>query len=97
MSEEIPISVTYKSWCHPTQGWDAMQVVRNKGDHVLDSVIIARDGAGTIVRKTDVLLDVWEIVEDPTYLQAFQSYFDERDRAIAKHNPTLRELRYPNP
>lgn len=79
-SKEHPITVTYKSGTHPTQGWDAMQVIYSQGGRALNSFVTARDAAGTIVRKTDIVLDRWEIVNDPGDLRGFQKCFDDRDR-----------------
>jgi hypothetical protein len=79
-SEQHPIAVTYKSGTHPTQGWDTMQVVYSQGSRILNHFLIARDAVGTIVRKTDIVLDRWEIVNDADDLRDFQKCFDDRDR-----------------
>ena len=80
MNEAGNITVTYKSGTHPTQGWDVMQVIYSEQSHILNSFVIARDLAGTIVRKTDIVLDRWEIINDPDDLRGFQKCFDDRDR-----------------
>jgi|SRR5579864_1600156 len=79
-SEQHPITVTYKSGTHPTQGWDVMQVIYSQQGRALNSFVIARDGVGTIVRKTDIVLDRWEIVNDADDLHGFQKCFDDRDK-----------------
>jgi hypothetical protein len=78
-------TVIYKSGTHPTQGWDVMQVIyqqeENGAKRIISSFVIARDAAGTIVRKTDlVVLDRWEIINDADDLRGFQKCFDDRDR-----------------
>jgi hypothetical protein len=60
-----------------------MQVVyqqeENGSKRIVNSFVIARDAAGTIVRKTDIVLDRWEIVSDEDLLRGFQRCFDHRD------------------
>jgi hypothetical protein len=77
-------TVIYKSGTHPTQGWDVMQVIyrqeENGAKRIVNSIVIARDAAGTIVRKTDIVFDRWEIIKDPDDLRGFQKCFDDRDR-----------------
>jgi hypothetical protein len=79
-SEQHPITVTYKSGRHRTQGWDAMQVIYSQDGRILNHFVIARDPAGTIVRMTDIVLDRWEIINDADDLRGFQKCFDDRDR-----------------
>ena len=78
--EGRPITVTYKSGTHPTQGWDVMQVIYSQEGRAINSFVIARDGVGTIVRKTDIVLDRWEIINDADDLGVFQKCFDDRDK-----------------
>ncbi|MFY9803423.1 MAG: hypothetical protein WAK78_11280 [Candidatus Acidiferrales bacterium] len=78
--EQRPITVTYRSGTHPTQGWDAMQVIYSQDGRIVNHFLIARDAAGTIVRKTDIVLDRWEIITDADDLRDFQKCFDDRDR-----------------
>jgi hypothetical protein len=77
-------TVIYKSGTHPTQGWDVMQVIyqqeENGAKRIVGSFVIARDAVGTIVRKTDIVLDRWEIINDADDLCCFQKCFDDRDR-----------------
>ena|ERR1700677_1501473 len=79
-SEQHPITTNYKSYIHATQGWDMLQVIYSQEGRVLDHFVIARDAAGTIVRKTDVFLERWEIITDADDMRGFQRCFDERDR-----------------
>jgi hypothetical protein len=80
MSKQHPITVTYKSGIHPTRGWDAMQVIYSQEGRILNHFLIARDTAGTIARKTDIVLERWEIITDAGDLRDFQKCFDDRDR-----------------
>lgn len=61
-----------------------MQVVYQQEENgvkrIVNSFLIARDIAGTIVRKTDIVLDRWEIVSGEDLLRGFQKCFDDRDR-----------------
>jgi hypothetical protein len=57
-----------------------MQVIYSQEGRAINSFVIARDGVGTIVRKTDIVLDRWEIVNDADDLRGFQKCFDDRDR-----------------
>ena len=69
-------------------GWDVMQVVFKREDggnmRVANSAMIARDASGKIIRKTDILLDRWEVVSDEELLREFERRFDERDRLAAE-------------
>ena len=78
-SEEQLSTVTYKSGTHPTRGWDTMQVIYSQAGRTINHFVIARDLAGAIVRKTDLVLDRWEIIEDADNLRRFQECFDDRD------------------
>ena len=65
-------------------GWDVMQVVYRREDsghmRIANSFVIARNAGGNIIRKTDIILDRWEVVSDEEILRGFQHCFDERDR-----------------
>lgn len=67
-------------------GWDVMQVIYRHDDdgqvRIRNSFVIARDPSGKIIRKTDILLDRWEVVDDEDMLRSFQRCFDERDRLM---------------
>jgi len=69
-------------------GWDVMQVVFKREDggnmRIANSAMIARDASGKIIRKTDILLDRWEVVNDEELLREFERCFDERDRLAAE-------------
>ena len=87
-SDQQPITVTYKSGRHRTQGWDTMQVIYSQSGRTVRHFVIARDSAGTIVRRTDIVLDRWEIINDADELQEYQQCFDERDRlALERTTP----------
>jgi len=61
-----------------------MQVRFSRSDGERNSFMIARDAAGTIIRKTDIMLDRWEVVTDEGDLRDFQNCFEERDRLAAE-------------
>lgn len=90
MEEPITTNVVYRSLIHPNQSWDVIQVIYQYEDATSgtkrtgESFIIARDGNGVILRKTDILLDRWEIINENDFLQFCQSHFDARDRLAAK-------------
>jgi hypothetical protein len=86
-SQQHPITVTYKSGTHPTQGWDVMQVIYSQGGRALNSFVIARDAAGTIVRKIDSFPEQWEIINNADDLRGFQRCFEERDRLQTRVPP----------
>jgi hypothetical protein len=83
MNTDTPVEVAYGSACTERQGWDVISVVFSQGRAILNSFVIARDGFGTILRRTDGLLDRWEVVEDPDDLRKFRRCFDGRDKAAA--------------
>lgn len=90
--EQRPITVTYRSGTHPTQGWDTIQVIYSQDSRILNHFLLARDGAGTILRKTDVLLERWEIVTDVDDLRGFRKCFDERDRLALDQSNGLKKV-----
>lgn len=83
-------TVTYRSGTNEALGlgWDVMQVVYHKEDggvmRIANSFVAARDTTGKIIRKTDVLLDRWEAVNEKDLLRGIQHCFDERDRLAAE-------------
>ena len=87
---QSPTIVIYRSGTSEAlgAGWDVMQVVYRHEDrgvmHTANSVVIARDASGTIVRKTDILLDRWEVVSDEETSRAYRECFDNRDRLAAE-------------
>jgi hypothetical protein len=87
---EPNITVTYRSGINEKLGpdWDVMQVVYHREEHgvkrIPNSFMIARDMGGTIIRKTDIILDRWEVVRDEELLEAFQQFFENRDKLLAE-------------
>jgi hypothetical protein len=83
---ELTTTVTYRSGRNDAlgSGWDAMQVLVSRSDGERNSFMIARDASGTIIRKTDVLLERWEVVTNTEDLRDFRHCFDERDRLAAE-------------
>jgi hypothetical protein len=83
---ELKTTVTYRSGTNEAlgAGWDAMQVLFSRSDGERNSFMIARDTGGKIIRKTDIMLDRWEIVTDEEDLQDFRHCFEERDRLAAE-------------
>lgn len=73
-------------------GWDVLQVVYRREDsgtmRIANSFVIARDAAGKIIRKTDVILDRWEVVNDEKELAGYRHCFAERDRLAAEGKAT---------
>ena len=69
-------------------GWDVMHVVYRREDsghmRIASSFLTARDAGGKIIRKTDIVLDRWEVVNDEEMLRGLQHCFDERDRLAAE-------------
>jgi hypothetical protein len=89
--ETKPITeVTYQSGTNEALGasWDVMRVVYRTEDHgqlrIANTFVIARDFSGKIIRKTDIVLDRWEVVTDEEMLRGFQNCFDERDSLAAE-------------
>lgn len=83
-SEQHPITVTYKSGRHPTQGWDVMQVLYSQGGRLTKSFVIARDAACTIVRKIDSFPEQWEITNDADELRHYEKCFADRNKLAAE-------------
>ena len=78
-------------------GWDLIQVVDKREDsqgvmRIANSFVIARDASGKIIRKTDIILDRWEVVEDADELRRSQYCFDERDRQYARYEMQSEQL-----
>jgi hypothetical protein len=82
--ERNAITVDYESGIHPTKGWDTMQVIYAQKGRILNHFAIARDAAGTILRKVGPLLEEWEIVNDTEDLRDFKKCFDDRDKLAAE-------------
>jgi hypothetical protein len=90
MAQEPKSEVSYLSGTNDAlgAGWDVMQVVhkREDGGHmrIAGSFLIARDASGKIIRKTDIMLDRWEVVNDEEMLRVCRQAFDDRDRLAAE-------------
>jgi hypothetical protein len=69
-------------------GWDVMQVVYKCEDHgvmrIANHFVIARHPDGTVLRKTDIILDRWERITDADDFRGFQNCFDDRDKLAAE-------------
>lgn len=85
-AQELKTTVTYRSGTNNTLGaaWDVMCVDARREDGERNSFVIARDTTGRIIRKTDLILDRWEIVTDEESLRDFRHCFDERDRLLTE-------------
>ena len=87
---EPKTTVTYLSGTSESLGaaWDVMQVIYKREDagamRTMNSFVIARDASGKILRKTDLILDHWEVTVDEETLRDFRHCFDERDRLAAE-------------
>jgi hypothetical protein len=83
---EPNITVGYQSGTSEAlgAGWDVMHVVYRENGQIINSFVIARDGGGNIIRKTDLVLERWEAVSDEEDLRGFRHCFDERDRLAAE-------------
>lgn len=79
-------TVMYSSGTSPAlgAGWDVMHVVYRSEDGDGSSFTLARDGGGNIIRKTDIALERWEVVNNADDLRDFRHCFDERDRLAAE-------------
>jgi hypothetical protein len=83
MSEPKVTEIIYRSGKHPSEAWDVMQVIYRAEGRIENSFVLSRAADGTIRRKTDIVLDWWEVVTDDDDLRTFRSHFDERDRLQA--------------
>lgn len=62
-----------------------MQVIGEyENGTIANSYVLARDAAGTIFRRTDVVLERWEILTDAEDLRICRKHFDDRDRLAAE-------------
>lgn len=98
MSEpELTTTMIYRSGTNPVlgAGWDVMQVLCHRSDGERNSFMIARDADGTIIRKTDIMLDRWEVVNDEKDLRDFRHCFDERDRLAAEAAANMEKAKDP--
>jgi hypothetical protein len=78
--EQSPTTVIYRSGTSEAlgAGWDVMHVVYQRKYHgvmhTANSVIVARDANGTIIRKIDI--DQWVLVRDEETLRAYRECWD---------------------
>ncbi len=72
-----------------------MQVRFSHSEGERNSLMIARDPAGTIIRKTDMVLDRWEVVTDEGDLRDFRHCFDERERLAAEASANMEKAKGP--
>jgi len=79
-------TVIYQSGTSDSLGvsWDVMHVIYKREGITINSFVTARNGLGTIMRKTDLVLERWEIIKDEETLHAFQGCFDSRDNLKAE-------------
>jgi len=82
--EQHPTKVNFKSGTHPIKGWETVQIIYSQDGRILNGFEIARDAAGTILRKTDTVLDHWEIISDANDLRGFRECFNARDKLAAQ-------------
>jgi hypothetical protein len=94
---EPKTTVTYYSGTNEAlgAGWDVMRVVYLREDGERNSFVIARDASGKIIRKTDLILERWEVVSDQETLRDFKHCFDERDRLAAEKAANADEAKDP--
>ena len=87
--KQSPATVTYRSRTSEAlgPGWDVLEVSRKRKDHGVmctNSVFIARDAGGTIIRKIDGAPERWVLVRDEETLRVCRERFDHRDRLAAQ-------------
>ena len=83
--KQSPTTLIYRSGTSQALApdWDVLEVSRKRKDHGVtstNSVFIARDAGGTIVRKVDSAPEKWVLVSDEETLRVCQGRFDHRDR-----------------
>ncbi|HXM05317.1 MAG TPA: hypothetical protein VN939_22075 [Chthoniobacterales bacterium] len=76
------LTITLTPWTSTTlgAGWEVINVVAHLSDGEQNSFMVARDGGGNIIEKTDVILERWEALNDEEGLQCFRRCFAESDR-----------------
>jgi hypothetical protein len=94
---ELKTTVTYYTGTDKAlgAGWDVMRVVYRREDGEQNSFVIARDAGEKIIRRTDLIYDRWEVVNDKEDLQHFQHCFDERDRLAAERATNMDKVKDP--
>jgi hypothetical protein len=83
---QLKTTVTYTSGTSEAlgAGWDVMRVLYRREDGEQNSFLIARDASGNIIRKTDLILERWEVVNEEDFLRECRNCYDERDRLAAE-------------
>lgn len=83
---QLKTTVTYTSGASEAlgAGWDVMRVLYRREDGEQNSFLIARDTSGNIIRKTDLILERWEVVNEEDFLRECRNCYDERDRLAAE-------------
>lgn len=86
MEQELIIGLTYVSDTEVRLRlvWDVIHVVRAERGAIMNSVVLARDMDGNIIRQIGFFPDQWERVADEHTLRACQACFDDRDRLLMK-------------
>lgn len=91
MSETTSTNISFLSFSHAThKDWDCFQLVQQYKDAAgsatrpPDLLTFARRPDGTILRRTDIGPEVWEIVTDEEQLRFAREKFDTRDRLAAE-------------
>lgn len=87
---EPNINVTYVTGTNPDHPlWEILHVIYKKMDGTLiDSLLLARTEDGSILRKTDIVLDHWEKITNEKDGHFLQSVFADRDGAVARQELT---------
>lgn len=80
---DAKITATYVTGTVPTHPtWDLLHAIyKDEHGSIVNSLLLARTPEGTILRKTDLMLDWWEEPTEEKDLRFFESVFDERDKA----------------
>jgi len=91
---DLTTTVTYHCGTDPAlgSGWEVMRVVVRREDGERNSFVIARDPGGKIIRKTDLILDRWEVVNDEELLRQCKHCFDEKDRLAAEKAANMEKV-----
>jgi hypothetical protein len=86
LKPQLKTTVTYTSGTSEAlgAGWDVMRVLYRREDGEQNSFLVARDASGNIIRKTDLILERWEVVNEEDFLRECRNCYDERDRLAAE-------------
>ena len=88
--------MTYISGTHESlgPGWDVMHVIRKEHGISTDSVLLARDMNGSIIRLIGFFPYEWERITDEPTLRVAQQCFDNRDTSAAEESAAGLEAEY---